>query len=87
MTTIDQDARDMLRYRHAERIPLAEYVRHHFPDGQWRGDTCGCSDDRCIGYHHEAGERCGCVVFLIDDYVAQGRPARRAPFGRTEVTA
>ena len=27
-------------------------------------DDCGCPDDRCIGYHHEAGEPCGCVETL-----------------------
>ncbi|GAB3868625.1 hypothetical protein GCM10028801_44890 [Nocardioides maradonensis] len=33
---------------------------------EWRGDACGCSDDRCRdGYHHERDEECGCLPALI----------------------
>lgn len=28
------------------------------------GDRCGCPDDRCIGFHHAAGEPCPCVAAL-----------------------
>lgn len=35
--------------------------------GVWSGDLCGCSDDRCIGYHHEENESCECLRALLDD--------------------
>lgn len=38
-------------------------------DGVWRGDTCGCSDDRCIGYHHSANEECGCLDTQIQRWI------------------
>lgn len=31
----------------------------------WRGDACGCPDDRCIGHHHEADVECPCLESLI----------------------
>ena len=34
----------------------------------WLGDACGCPDDRCIGYHHGAGEDCGCLPVLLGRY-------------------
>jgi len=34
----------------------------------WLGDACGCPDDRCIGYHHDAGDDCGCLRVLLDKY-------------------
>lgn len=34
-------------------------------EGRWYGDACGCPDDRCIGYHHEEGENCGCLTSLL----------------------
>lgn len=37
------------------------------PETEWRGDECGCSDDRCIGYHHDKGEECGCLPALIEN--------------------
>jgi hypothetical protein len=36
-----------------------------FPDGKWYGDACGCSDDRCIGYHHDEDADCGCFSVLL----------------------
>lgn len=34
----------------------------------WTGDTCGCPDDRCIGYHHDADvDECPCVLSLAAD--------------------
>ena len=45
---------------------IAAYVRYWFPDGEWRGDRCGCPDDRCRdGYHHEVTEDCGCLDALL----------------------
>jgi len=34
----------------------------------WRGDECGCTDDRCIGHHHGDGEKCGCLPALIAEH-------------------
>ena len=50
-----------------------------FDDGRWHGDACGCPDDRCIGYHHDEGEECGCLWALLTQYQArQGRFAENA---------
>ena len=32
---------------------------------EWRGDACGCTDDRCIGHHHDESEACLCLPALI----------------------
>lgn len=50
---------------------IAGYVRFWFSDGWWYGDRCGCIDDRCRGYHHDAAaDECGCFDSLRDYYVA-----------------
>lgn len=36
-------------------------------DSRWRGDSCGCTDDRCVGYHHDEYEECGCLPALLDE--------------------
>ena len=41
--------------------------RNYFSDGKWGGDACGCPDDRCIGYHHDDPDDCGCLRALLDD--------------------
>lgn len=33
----------------------------------WRGDTCGCTDDRCIGYHHDENQDCLCVERVLEE--------------------
>lgn len=49
-------------------ISQAEWGRHFFQDAElWHGDECGCSDDRCIGFHHEPNEPCGCLPALIQN--------------------
>jgi hypothetical protein len=48
-------------------LTVSAYIAHHSPDGVWRGDSCGCTDDRCIGYHHHNQHDCGCLPVLIDD--------------------
>ena len=50
----------------AEGITVRQYVDHHAGRGvsRWPGDRCGCTDDRCDGYHHMAGEPCLCVEVL-----------------------
>lgn len=40
--------------------------RRRVPATEWGGDACGCDDDRCIGYHHDPGEECGCLPVLIE---------------------
>ena len=48
---LNTDARDTLR---AWEVSQAAWIRHHFGEDAktWYGDACGCTDDRCIGYHH-----------------------------------
>lgn len=41
--------------------------RRWVPETEWRGDECGCDDDRCIGFHHDEGEECGCLPVLIEN--------------------
>jgi len=41
-----------------------------YPDGKWLGDACGCTDDRCAGYHHDDSEDCGCLPVLISQLAA-----------------
>lgn len=48
-------------------VSIADYVRWSFPDGQWRGDACGCNDDRCIGHHHADDEECGCLRAILEE--------------------
>jgi hypothetical protein len=33
----------------------------------WTGDRCGCTDDRCIGFHHDNEGDCQCLEALLDD--------------------
>lgn len=47
-------------------IPVAAWLAEH-PGC----DRCGCSDDRCIGHHHDAAEDCGCLPVLIGLYREQ----------------
>ena len=62
MTQLNTAARDELG---AAGISQSAWTRAHFADGRWRGDACGCPDDRCIGRHHDADEPCGCLAVLI----------------------
>lgn len=59
------EARDALR---AAGVSQAAWARHHgYADGRWFGDACGCPDDRCIGYHHDAQDECGCLPALLGE--------------------
>jgi hypothetical protein len=52
------------------RISQAAWARANWmSDGKWRGDACGCPDDRCIGHHHAEGEECRCFPALRDEYL------------------
>jgi len=57
---------------HAAGMSIAAYVRSQgYADGEWHGDRCGCSDDRCMdGYHHDPEEECGCLPVLLDQALA-----------------
>lgn len=58
-----------------EQMSIAEYVRFFYPDGDWRGDVCGCTDDRCAdGFHHGGVDDCGCLPVCIAEALA-GRTA------------
>lgn len=65
---LSREARETIRLSGAT---IAGYTRHHFPDGAWHGDKCGCSDDRCIGHHHDERDDCGCLGVLLEDYLSQ----------------
>jgi hypothetical protein len=66
MAALSRQAREEIK---ARGLTIVGYIRYQgwLSDG-WHGDACGCSDDRCIGYHHDAGDTCGCLEVLLDDY-------------------
>ena len=39
-------------------IDLGKWLEVYGVEGQWQGAECGCVDVRCLGLHHDAGERC-----------------------------
>lgn len=59
-----------------EQMPIAAYVRYFCPDGNWRGDICGCLDDRCAdGFHHGGVHDCGCLPVWIAEAKAAWKAA------------
>lgn len=46
---------------------IIAYVRTWYPAGVWGGDRCGCTDDRCIGYHHDEDDECQCLPVLLQE--------------------
>ena len=47
-------------------MSVSAYVREWCgPGAPWRGDACGCPDDRCIGHHHDAHEQCECLPTVL----------------------
>ncbi len=80
MTNLTKQARETIKNWYwyvGEKPPtIAGYIRHHYPDGKWQGDRCGCPDDRCIGYHHFNEDDCGCLEPCLDMYMAAIRPDR-----------
>jgi hypothetical protein len=68
---LDADARAEILDWHGQGVTIAGYVRACWPDGVWRGDRCGCTDDRCIGYHHDEDHRCGCLPVLVERYALE----------------
>lgn len=59
------EARATLR---AAGVSQAAWVRRFYgPDVKaWPGDACGCPDDRCIGFHHDDQDGCGCLSALLE---------------------
>lgn len=53
MTALTREARDIIR---DSGLTIKTYT-----GGAWTGDTCGCPDDRCVGYHHDAAQDCRCL--------------------------
>lgn len=51
-------------------ITPREWARRHGWEDGWHGDTCGCPDDQCIGFHHDAHEECPCFGALLREAVA-----------------
>jgi hypothetical protein len=65
MNRLDDAARAALRDAGISQAAWAR--RHGWSSGRWGGDACGCPDDRCIGYHHDRQDDCGCLRVLLDD--------------------
>jgi len=68
MTALNAAAKAALR---DAGITQAAWARANFmSDGRWGGDACGCPDDRCIGYHHDGPDGCGCLDVLLTQFLA-----------------
>jgi hypothetical protein len=65
---LSASARETIKWFRPGEVTIAGYTRHRFADGVWHGDACGCLDDRCIGYHHDEGEECGCLPAWLEQY-------------------
>lgn len=63
-TMLNLDARRVLR---DADVTASAYIRSWSADGIWRGDACGCPDDRCIGHHHEPDDPCGCIRVILTE--------------------
>jgi hypothetical protein len=63
---LNLDARDTIRW---SGVSIADYIRRYAPDGDWRGDRCGCPDDRCIDHHHDQNDDCLCLPATLDEMV------------------
>lgn len=82
MTRLNATARATLR---EAGITQAAWARANYsPDGKWRGDQCGCPDDRCAnGFHHFGADDCGCLPVLIEQYFEWLRGADSVMFDDT----
>ncbi len=66
MTQLGTEALEMLR---GAGITAIDWARAHGGGDRWRGDACGCPDDRCIGYHHGEQDPCGCLPVLVESHL------------------
>lgn len=87
MTKLNATAKAELR---AAAVSQADWARHWFPLNArpgdrsteigrpiWLGDACGCPDDRCIGYHHDGEDDCGCLPVVLEGYLSRRPEAGR----------
>lgn len=66
MTRLNYAARETLQLAGLTSRQWAQ--RHGYASAaEWRGDECGCPDDRCIGHHHDESEECRCLPALIGE--------------------
>lgn len=68
MSRLNHDARLELKWA---GVTQAAWARHWFADGKWHGDACGCTDDRCAGFHHDERDECGCLRYLLEEYLRE----------------
>lgn len=73
MAVLSRQARETIK---DAGVTIAGYTRDRWLDGKWHGDSCGCPDDRCIGYHHDEDEECGCLPVLLGEYVRSQSTSR-----------
>lgn len=64
MTQLTTRAREDFEAAGIDVTDLAESIWGH---REWRGDECGCTDDRCIGHHH-TGSHCECRAVVIQQH-------------------
>lgn len=75
---LSRNARDTIKFWYGNPVTIAGYIRFWFgpervADGEvvtWRGDSCGCPDDRCIGFHHDRPDDCHCLPVTVGEYAA-----------------
>lgn len=78
MSRLNYNAREHLKWNGITQAAWARW--NGWRDGVWRGDACGCPDDRCAGYHHDDDDaECGCLRSLVDDFAAQALAAAGRP--------
>ncbi len=66
MTRLDARAREQLA---AAGVEPAAWAQGFSTSGdEWRGDACGCPDERCAGLHHAESEPCGCLAALLAEH-------------------
>jgi len=76
MARLNYQARETLRWAGFTTREWA--ILHGYASAaDWRGDECGCTDDRCIGHHHNADEECQCLPALIEEQRRQERATER----------
>lgn len=62
MSALSRTARTEIR---DSGLTIVGYVRYHMGGETWCGDRCGCTDNRCVGHHHDDPDDCGCLPILI----------------------
>jgi hypothetical protein len=70
-----------------EGLTVEDYAGQFSADGVWYGDACGCSDDRCSGFHHDAASNCGCFPVLLEQALDSPALAARLSAEQTEADA